>query len=198
MKKKNLFVLLVLIGSIAFICNISACSKSSKDGNNDSNHSISNGNESNNNDGNSNTRKNDNGISITFTNIPQVDDYWYELTIYEKVNNEGKRTFVAYGSAQADNNEVAVFELFKIDPQQWNPRTYKPWSAPGEYYLLIDSNYFYTNGKLLKELGKTRFENTLTTAEEWKLLPAFSIKEKDNTIDFEKQMVKISINTDRS
>ena len=198
--KKTLIYILIMI--LAFC--ISACSKSDKSNKNSDDTGGSN---SSSNSKRSSGKKPADGIKITVTNIPFKDGYWIPIALYVKEGYGDRTKFggsdarpVARGdqdkSGGSKNGTLDIYLYDDVDhfDESENWVDYPPFTKPGEYYIQIGYNVFYTDGKTLEELDiKPPDWGSGVSIEDRVKFPTYNLKTTGNIIDYSKQIISVSI-----
>jgi len=202
MKKQRLFVAFVLLGAFALIISLPTCSKSSKGGSDSNNDtktersgegiSVS--------DGGSKTESSGGkSIKLQVTGIPEkyngeiIEFCFFGIDRYGWNGETSIQRPVALADGEISKGRVDL-DLHDVDDNDIS------WAKPCDYYIEAyflsvyeeEVYYHYTNGKTLKDLG---FDTMLEAKGQNKKYPTYNLKTSGNTIDWEKQILKLDKNS---
>ena len=184
MKCNNKIVLIIITIFTVFILSIIACSKT---GGNKNDSSSADGSGESSNNGSVYTQINDGGASGIYVTVKNINDYesgTFSLAIKNNVDTPMNLAWASvYGVELDDGLEAGSLDIYLENSDG-------PWNKPGEYYIFLfetdQFGYYYTNGKSIAELG---IEDYPKSDADYKKLPKYNLRTKDNIIDFQKQIL---------
>jgi hypothetical protein len=123
-----------------------------------------------------NKKDDGNGIKITLINTGANKEYplLFEISLFTNLDEAPIGTTMLWVEENSVEIELKDYEGV-------------PLTKPGDYFIELGGDHFYTKGKSMAEFGIIGFP----LGEDYKKLPKYNLKATGNVIDFQKEIIKL-------